>query len=199
MSEGNGTGGHAAKPPAAAHDEKPYQRLWFALARSPWASLVLVPADPRGTADQVARSLAEVGKQLSDVPVTAVTTGALEYGTAVALADLPQFVDRRRLLQAGRWPTVDVDAGPAEPEAPGAPERPGTGEGRGDQALLVSSGARIIISIPAVVTEPLGLATTMNADAVVVCIELGKTRMADARRTVELIGRERIAGCFLVS
>lgn len=188
----------ARTPPApVAQDEKAYQRLWFALARSPWSSLVVVPADPRGSTDRVARALAEVGKQLSDMPVTAVTSGALEYGTAVALADLPQFVDRRKQLPAGQWPTVDVRSQPA-----GAPEAGAAGQAAaaatGDGALMVSSAARIIIAIPAVVSEPLGLATTMAADRVVLCIELGRTRKADVRRTVELIGRERISGCFLV-
>jgi len=33
---------------------------------------------------------------------------------------------------------------------------------------------------------------------VVLCIERGRTRLADVRRTVELVGRDRIGGCFLV-
>lgn len=183
----------AAEDPFA----KEYQRLWFALARSAWASLVLVPAHPGGSADGIARSLAEVGKRLSDVPVTAVTAGSLEYATAVALADLPQFVDRRRLLPEGRWPTVDGEAVPAPvvteedvgASTPAAPDEAG---------LMVSSAARLIISIPSVVSEPLGLATTQRADVIVLCIHMGQARMADARRSLELIGRERIAGCFLV-
>jgi len=195
MTHASAAAGARAAPAPADQDEKAYQRLWFALARSPWSSLVLVPADPRGSAERVARALADVGKRLSDVPVTAVTSGALEYGTAVALADLPQFVDRRRQLPQATWPTVDVRSQPAAPAEPGATADAAPG---GEGALMVSSGARIVIAIPAVVSEPLGLATTMKADRVVVCIELGRTRKADARRTVALIGRERIAGCFLI-
>jgi hypothetical protein len=42
------------------------------------------------------------------------------------------------------------------------------------------------------------LAATQSADAVVLLVELGKSRMADVRRMVEQVGRERIVGCFLV-
>jgi len=197
MTQVNGTAsGQPGAQRVDAPEERAYQQLWFALARSTWSSLVVVPADPGGSADQVARALADVGKRLSSRPVTAVTAGALEYGTALALADLPQFVDQRRQLQPSAWPTVEVPASTAaeDPPASGADHAAGGPQ----ESMVVSSGARIIISIPAVVSEPLGLATTMSADAVVICVEMGMTRMADVRRTVELVGRERVAGCFLI-
>jgi hypothetical protein len=56
-----------------------------------------------------------------------------------------------------------------------------------------------VIAISSVITEPLGLGATAAADAVIVCIERGRTRLADARRTIELVGRDRIAGCYLVT
>jgi hypothetical protein len=58
---------------------------------------------------------------------------------------------------------------------------------------------RLVIAISSVITEPLGLGATAAADAVIVCIERGRTRVADARRTIELVGRDRIAGCYLVT
>jgi hypothetical protein len=198
------TRAHASTPgsedgPPVSHDRQAvaYQQLWFALARSAWSSVVLVPVDPAGSADEAARSLADVGKRLSSGPVTAVTARTLEYGTAVALADLPKFVDHKHLLPASHWPTVEVSATLAE--APRAREtKEGSVEAPDGQALAVSSEARLIISIPAVVSQPLGLATAQAADLVVLCVEVGQTRLSDARRTMELIGRERIAGCFLV-
>ena len=57
---------------------------------------------------------------------------------------------------------------------------------------------RVIVAIPPVVTEPLGIAVTDAADAVVLCIERGRTRSPSARRTIEMIGRDRIVGCVLV-
>ncbi|HSN13091.1 MAG TPA: hypothetical protein VLT61_00565 [Anaeromyxobacteraceae bacterium] len=69
----------------------------------------------------------------------------------------------------------------------GPAERDATGRGR------------LVIAISSVITEPLGLGATAAADAVIVCIEQGRTRLADARRTIELVGRDRIAGCYLVT
>ncbi len=60
------------------------------------------------------------------------------------------------------------------------------------------SPVELIVAIQPVVVEPLGLTVTQAADAVVLCIELKRTRLAAARRTIELIGRERIAGCLIV-
>jgi hypothetical protein len=58
---------------------------------------------------------------------------------------------------------------------------------------------RVIVAIQPVTVEPLGLAIAQAADAVIVCVELGRSRLRDVERTVELVGRERLAGCFLVS
>ena len=44
--------------------------------------------------------------------------------------------------------------------------------------------ARVIIAIPPVVTEPLGIAITDAVDAVVLCIERGKSTTPSARRTI---------------
>lgn len=193
-------GAEADGPVPGVADEREFQELWFALARRPWSSLVLVPADPGESTAHVAHALADVGKRLSDTPVTAVAASTLEYGTAVALAGLPQFVDRRRLPAAGSWPTIDLEAHPDPPvEEPAPPPAPAPdGPAPAEEAIMVSSAARLIISIPPVVSEPLGLATTASADLVLICIALGQTRLANARRTVELIGRERVAGCFLL-
>lgn len=176
----------------AGGDPRLYQELWFALSRREWSSLVLVPVDPGASTERVAHALAEVGKRLSEAPVSAVTAASLEYGTAMALADLPRFVDRTRLLATSQWPTVDLPAGAVEEIKDGDAE-PATQE-----AMVLSSSAKVIISIPPVVTEPLGLATTRKADLIVLCVEIGRTRVANARRAVELIGRERLAGCLML-
>jgi hypothetical protein len=61
-----------------------------------------------------------------------------------------------------------------------------------------SQQGRAIIAVQSVLIEPLSLAVTREADASVLCIEKGRTRQAAVRRTVELIGRDRIAGCVLI-
>jgi hypothetical protein len=62
-----------------------------------------------------------------------------------------------------------------------------------------SAPAEVIVAVQPVIVEPLGLTVTRAADAVILCIELGRTRLAAVRRTIELIGRERVAGCFLIT
>ena len=193
---GSADGGNAVGQVSLANgDERAYQELWLTLARRDWSSMVLVPADQGGSVERVAHALAEVGRRLSQDPVTAISPGALEYGTAMALADIPSFVGRHRLAGSSGWPTIDLPRSEvrelAQDEAASDPEPV-------SQALAIRSSARLIISVPAVVTEPLGLATTQTVDLVLVCVELGRTRLADARRTVKLIGRELVAGCLLL-
>lgn len=57
---------------------------------------------------------------------------------------------------------------------------------------------RTLVPIAQVVAEPAGAALAQRADAVLLCVERGRTRLADVRRTVALVGRARILGCVLV-
>ena len=57
---------------------------------------------------------------------------------------------------------------------------------------------RLIIAIPPVVTEPLGLAVTEVADAVVLCVQRGASRVRVAERTLELVGKDRVVGALMV-
>src|SRR4051812_45543010 len=59
-------------------------------------------------------------------------------------------------------------------------------------------GGEIIIAVDPVVENPLGIAIAFAADAVLVTIELGVTDLASARKTVEMIGRERLLGCVVI-
>lgn len=175
-----------------------YQKLWFALAKRPWNSMVLVPADPDGSAASIGTSLAEIGTRLSELPVRAISVSSLEYDSALALVDLQQYVHRAQRGEVDRSPLIHVTATPVAPEGPPSGEpRPAATPDPVD-ALAPAPAARLVIAIPPLVSEPLGLAATQSADAIVLTIELGRTRMADAERTIELIGRERIAGCFIV-
>lgn len=65
------------------------------------------------------------------------------------------------------------------------------------KALAAPTG-QVIVAIPPVVVEPLGVAVARAADAVVLCVEVGHSRVSSTRRTIDLIGREQIAGCFLI-
>jgi hypothetical protein len=137
--------------------------LWFKLARIPWRTLVLVPADEGASAVEVAAALADVGRRLRAAPVTfLLLSSPMDYAAA---GKIVQAVGGRR----------DA-ASPEERQADG----------------------RLLIAIPPVVTEPLGLAVTEVADAVVLCIEKGESRMRVAERTIELVGRERVIGALMI-
>jgi hypothetical protein len=181
---------------------KDYVELWINLARREWSSLVVVPADRDGSTAEVAKSLAEIGQRLSFGPVTAITISSLEYGSALALADLQQHVERERVTRTAQ--TVPAEnARPAAEAAPRGVEGAPPGDGAAPapaatEAIVPIPAARLIISVPPVVTEPLGLTAADEADAVVLAVRMNHSQMREVRRTIELLGRDRITGCFLM-
>ena len=58
--------------------------------------------------------------------------------------------------------------------------------------------SKVVVAIPSVVSEPLGLVVAKAADLVVLCVEKGTTGLPSARRTIDLIGRERVAGALFI-
>jgi hypothetical protein len=164
-----------------------YQELWFSLARKPWAALVLVPAHPGGTAGPIATSLADVGGRLRDTPITAIVADEVDYASARMLAEMQALASRTR-----RRPAVTDDAERARTEPPG-----GTEPAQRDPGPPGAPG-QVIVAIPSVATEPLGVALAHAADAVVVCVERGRSTVREIRRTVELIGPERITGALFL-
>ncbi len=65
--------------------------------------------------------------------------------------------------------------------------------------LAAAARGRTIIALDPVVSNPAGLAIALAADAVLLCVTLGQTEIAAARRTVELIGRDRFIGCVTLA
>jgi hypothetical protein len=203
-----------------ARHGREYLELWMNLARYDWGSLVVIPADRNDSTADIANALAGIGQRLSYGPITAITVTTLEYGSVLALVDLQQHVKRERRLGGRTVPLVNVspegaNGGPAP--VPDATEGVGAGQSaparprpvpqdadsseeptQRNESLVLVPPARLIISVPPVVTEPLGLAATEEADAVVLAIRLNHSRMAEVKRTIQLVGRERITGCLLV-
>ncbi len=166
-----------------------YQELWFSIARLRWATVVLVPADHGGSAADVATMLAQVGTQLSDAPVTAIVANRIDYASVRSLSDLqPRLRDGHSWAGAIEVASIPVARADAEPGSNRAVH----------EAQPMPPMGRSIIAIQPVVDEPLGVAIAQAADAVVICIEPGKDRMPAARRTIELIGAERVVGAVLV-
>jgi hypothetical protein len=57
---------------------------------------------------------------------------------------------------------------------------------------------RTIIALDPVVTDPAGIPVALAADAALLFVELGKTNIAEAQKTVRLIGRDHFRGCILI-
>ena len=212
--------GEAAR--SARSPGRDYVELWISLARRNWGSLVVIPTDRDGSTSEIAGALADIGQRLSYGPVTAITMNSLEYGSALALADLQKHVERERRNwgSAARTVTVTSEPSPASPDADpiaedspspnpstaGSDHRASPGEGHPQsvddapktEALVVMPPARVIISVPPVISEPLGLAAAEGADAIVLAVRMNQSRMTEVRRTIELVGRHRVTGCFLV-
>lgn len=175
---------------------------------------MLAPADPNGSADELAKALADAGQHLSDHPVSAVSSQVLGPASVRALAALAaHFRDRRATSRPANDP-FDVDRlltphdgfGPVRSAAPPGPPALEEGAGANDaedpvaalQAAALPTG-QLIIAIPSVLSQPLGIAVARAADFVLLAVELGETRLADVSRSTDVIGREHILGTCLVS
>lgn len=170
--------------------------LWIALSRFKWNSLVLVPSDPDGSAAALARALADMGQRLSFVPVTAIVIDTLEYGSALALADLQQHMSRERTA-----PVVEVappEPAPASPPVEATQPADGPAENPTTDAMVIAPNARLIIALPAVTREPLGLPAAQESDAVVLTARMGRTHLRNLRRTLQLVGRSHVIGTVLM-
>jgi hypothetical protein len=166
-----------------------YYHLWFALATRAWRSAVLVPAGRRETAAaaEAASALAAAGRLLHELPVTLfIMSSAEEYATAVEFVNVA--ASREEAARQGTAAAPDLAS--AVHLVASAATTPRTSP---------PPSGKVIVAIQPVIEEPLGLAVTQAADVVVLCAERGVTRMKSVRRTIELIGRGRIAGCLLGS
>jgi hypothetical protein len=139
-----------------------YKELWFALSRTSWQSLALVAGDSSGSANDIATSLANVGRLLHE---TVRTLMPVDTTTYLIAADLLQAIGSTR----------------------------GTNETRAPKPF-----GKVIAALPSIAFDPVALEVVAAADVVVICVEIGRTRVSTLRRTIELVGRERIAGCLLI-
>ena len=161
------------------------QHLWLSLAKREWASLVVLPAHPGGSTRELASELADAGTNLGDIPVAAITASELDASSARALIALARQVSgRQKRLRQGH-DVIDVES------------EPSAGESR-DAGYFEAPTGQLIISIPSIDSGPSALAVASASDLVVIGVELNKTSMKELSRSIELIGRERIAGCVLL-
>jgi hypothetical protein len=167
------------------------ERLWWALLRREWTSLVLVPAQAGSSTADLAAAFARAGSRLGHGDVGAVAVARLDEAAALELENALAAAGRERRAGPG-------SAGPEVIDV--TPPRPGASPGqlaftRLQELLPRGVGDRLVIAIPPVIEEPRGIAVARLADMVVLCYRLGHTLIADVSRTADLIGRDQIAGC----
>ena len=143
----------ASAPPVAM------QQLWFSLQRQPWASLVVVPADPETATMDFGRPLYEVGR--------------------LAMGDRLRLLDARQVKLSDTAPLIlDMTGASSAPRPAG-----------------VQWSERVLVLLESVLSHPWGVSIALAADAAVLCVELGRTRMQAARDTISLLGAQRFLGC----
>jgi hypothetical protein len=199
---------HSQAPEVGARARE-IQELWFNLARLRWASLVVIPAGEGISAEGIARSLADVGSRLRDSPVTAILASSMDYESARFLADLELRVRDHR-TPVDMPPAVDLDArevvgsastgdAPAEPSDRAEPSRAAAASAaRMRDASMLPPVGQVIVAIQPIFVEPLGVAIAHAADAVLLCVKLGDTRLRSVRKTLEMIGHTRSVSALLV-
>jgi hypothetical protein len=177
--------GSEAEGDARAAPRREVQELWFSLARTPWSSLVFVPGDEGISADALALEFADFGGRIRGAPVTAIVAESVDYQSARMLAELQTQL--RADLRDGRPPSPATAPQPEPVGAPADGKRPGETRPGG-----------VVIALQPLVREPLGVNIALHADLVLLCVAMRKTRMSAARRTLELVGADRVGGVLLL-
>lgn len=138
------------------------QQLWFLTLRWDWSSLVLVPADSKGSVLWIAKALAQVGNRHGARAAARTDATGHSSGSEMVEDITGQFMVQTPILGSERWKQ------------------------------------RTIIALDPVVTNPAGVPVAAAADAALLFVELGKTHIDEARRTVQLIGQDHFRGCILI-
>lgn len=169
-------------PGPRGEEHRRLEALWIMLSRTVWRSLAIVSAHADGSTEEVAQALAIVGKRISNGDVSAVVVQTLGPRSALALSTLANYLRGEAAAEIGTLePIVDQPW-----------------HDRRTRHLHTPAPRQVILSIPAIVSEPFSLMVARAADSVLLGVELGRTSLKDLKRTADLVGRERIAGCCLL-
>jgi hypothetical protein len=143
--------------------------------------------------DGAGRDYQELWFSLSRRPWKSVVLVPTEAGTsAAAIATSLSEVGRRLRETPVTFFVV------ADPLDPSSAARIASGIVSETTPASDRPAGQVIVAIQPVITEPLGVAIAQAADLAVVCVELGWSTTASVRRTLELLGRDRVAGCVLI-
>jgi len=111
-------------------------------------------------------------------------TSALEVGQALHQVGRLTMGDRLRLLDARNIQLPATAPMILDMSGATAPVRPATNDW----------SERVLVVTDSVISRPSGIAIALAADAVVLCLTLGKTPVVAARETLKLVGPQRFIG-----
>ena len=146
------------------------RELWFAITRSPWQTLVMIPAHEGGSALSLAYELVEVGSAIRRKPIELISAEGMDLTTTSGwlFEAISGSIRPDRLLEA--------DAGTVQPE-------------RFQRIVVLEAVASNAMSVP----------VAKAADAVLLVVEQGVSNLSQSRATVAAIGKDRFVGCALTS
>ncbi|HVP60704.1 MAG TPA: hypothetical protein VMT11_09100 [Myxococcaceae bacterium] len=97
----------------------------------------------------------------------------------LALGERLRLLDAREVKVSGAAGMV-IDMLGANPSRPASPEW----------------SERVLVVIESIVSQPTGIPLALAADAAVLGVELGRSSLESARRTLDTLGRARFLGCL---
>jgi hypothetical protein len=157
------------RTPASSHEIEA-QELWLSVTKREWATLAVIPAHPDGSALSIATALAEAGSLLRGKPVELFS------------ADRADMSSTGQTVLNGRS-TGSIQLHSVPPGGlPPASER-----------------FERVVALEPLSSNPIGATIAHAAEAVLMVAEQGVTELRAAKRTMEMIGRDRFIGCILVN
>jgi hypothetical protein len=67
-----------------------------------------------------------------------------------------------------------------------------------DMNAALGESGMVVVAVDSVLSNPVSLEVAVAAREVVLCVALGSTDLASARRTIDLVGRERFVGSIVL-
>jgi hypothetical protein len=113
-------------------------------------------------------------------------SSAIDFGRPLyevghlAMGDRLRLLDAREVKLDKTAPLILDMTGASRPHATGPQQR----------------SERVLVMVESVLAAPSAIPVALAADAAILCVELGKTSLAGARETIQILGSQRFVGCI---
>lgn len=177
------------KPPPLA-----LQHVWFELSRDEsWRSMAIVPTDPETSSMAVVRGFAEMAalNPHARVLVVDATLGGGQSDDGALLDNLASSIKRE---DGSRYDTLNTsglgmnDAELAHIYVPQLLEYIASGSGRYN---------RVLLGLGFLLNQATAIPIARAVERVVLCVGEGHSKIPDIRRTVDIVGKERVVGSIV--